>query len=197
MNAGFNSLFQVLAWLVMAVMLPACGPSMEHGPSAAAVAGAAPDVPEAPPSTLGTAPHRGLSMKRGLSPRRIASVRMTERARRLLRSGQYARALIELEKSLSIDGANPYAHYYLALGPSPIGQLQGIAGFPGRDRAHHESRSSMARAEPGSAGRQPAALGRFDSAGAAYRRALSMDPASRPANRGLSWTRQRSRMQSW
>ena len=41
------------------------------------------------------------------------------------------------------------------------------------------------------------ALGRFGPAEAAYRRALSMDPANPSANRGLLWNRQRSKAKSW
>ncbi len=175
-------------------MLPACGPG--HGPSDAAVARALPDVLAAPPA-LGTAGERSLPMQRGSSPQRIASVRMTEQARRLLRSGQYARALTRLEQGLSTDGSNPYAHYYIALAHHRLGNFSASLDFldaaeaiPGHGRPWLV-RSLVLR------GDNLRALGRFGPADAAYRRALSMDPANPSANRGLLWARQRSRSQSW
>ena len=83
------------------------------------------------PWASGTAPDRTLRMREGSSPQRIASVRMTERARRLLRSGQYTLALSELEKSLSVDGTNPYAHYYIALSHYRLRNYPGLPEFPG------------------------------------------------------------------
>ncbi len=122
---------------------------------------------------------------------------MTEQARRLLRSGQYARALTRLEQGLSTDGSNPYAHYYIALAHHRLGNFSASLDFldaaeaiPGHGRPWLV-RSLVLR------GDNLRALGRFGPADAAYRKALSMDPANPSANRGLRWARQRSRSQSW
>jgi hypothetical protein len=48
------------------------------------------------------------------SPRRAASLRLTEEGRKLLGTGQYAKALEKFEKTISIDSTNPYSYYYLA-----------------------------------------------------------------------------------
>ena len=173
-------------------MLSACG---QHGPSVAEVARALPETLEAPPSPL--APDSGLRTRLGSSPQRIASVRMTERARQLLRSGNHARALTELEKSLSTDGSNPYAHYYIAVAHHRLGNFRASLDF-------------LEVAEPILGHNLPwlvqtlvlrgdnlRALGRFGPAEAVYRRALSMDATNPSANRGLSWARQRSKAKSW
>ena len=194
-----HGLFPAVACLAAAFMLTACGPSAEYGPSVAEVARALHEVlavPPVPPG-LGTARESSLPMPRGSSPRRIASVRMTEQARRQLRSGQYARALTTLERSLSTDGSNPYAHYYLALAHYRLGNFKASLDFLdaaeailGHSLPWHVQ-SLVLR------GDNLRALGRFGPARAAYRRALSMDPANPSANRGLLWARQRSRTQSW
>ena len=136
-------------------------------------------------------------MQRGSSPQRIASVRMTEQARRLLRSGQYARALTRLEQGLSTDGSNPYAHYYIALAHHRLGNFKASLDFlDAAEAVMGHSRPWLVQSLV-LRGDNLRALGRFGPAGAAYRRALSMDPANRSANRGLLWARQRSRTQSW
>ena len=170
-----------------------------HGPSLAEVARALPDRLEVPPSPLAPdiVPDRGLRMRPGSSPQRIASVRMTERARRLLRSGNYARALTELEKGLSTDGSNPYAHYYLAVAHHQLGNFRASLDFLEVAEAilGHDLpwlvQTLVLR------GDNLRALGRFGPAKAAYRRALAMDPANPSANRGMLWARQRSKSSSW
>ena len=199
----FRGLLQAAAWLAAASMTSACAMLPEAGPSprkeggssaAAATRPASPGVGTSPaPGVSGTAPERSLRMQPGSSPQRVASVRMTERAVRLLRSGRYARALTELEKSLSTDGTNPYAHYYIAVAHYRLGDFKASLDFLdaaepilGRDSSWFVQ-SLVLR------GDNLRALGRFGAAEEAYRRALSMDAANPSAVRGLQWTRQRSR----
>lgn len=227
-RARWGRLFRALPWLAAALVLSACGPTMERGPSRTAArpgvaeapppaAAARPEAPEAPadrrpphqavrarpsapaapPPALAPAPDLGLPVRPGAPPQRVASVRMTEHARRLLRSGQHARALTELEKSLSTDGSNPYTHYYMAVAHHRLGNFTDSLDF--LDAAEpvlgHSPpwlvRSLVLR------GDNLRALGRFDPAGAAYRKALSVDPASRQANQGLLRAQQQSKVQSW
>lgn len=191
-----RGLFPAAAGLVAAFLLPACGPSTGPGPSADAAARALPDVSTAPPA-FDTVRERSLPMQRGSSPQRIASVRMTEQARRLLRSGQYERALTRLEQGLSTDGSNPYAHYYIALAHHQLGNFTVSLDFLDAAEAvlgHSPSWLVQSLVLRGDVLR---ALGRFGPAGAAYRRALSLDPANPSASRGLLWARQRSKARSW
>lgn len=137
-------------------------------------------------------------MQRGSSPQRVASVRMTERAVRLLRSGRYARALTELEKSLSTDGTNPYAHYYIAVVHYRLGNFKASLDFLDAAEPILGRDSSWLVQSVVLRGDNLRALGRFGAAGEAYRRALAMDAANPSAARGLQWTRQRSRrVRSW
>ena len=201
----FRGLLQATAWLAAAFMMSGCAMQQGPGPapgkeggSSAVTRPASRGVGTSPAPGVSGAPEQSLRMQRGSSPQRVASVRMTERAVRLLRSGQHARALSELEKSLSTDGTNPYAHYYIAVAHYRLGDFKASLDF-------------LDAAEP-VLGRDPSwlvqglvlrgdnlrALGRFGAAGEAYRRALSMDAANPSAARGLQWTRQRSRqVRSW
>ena len=204
---GLRWFFRASGWLMAVAMLSACGLPAERGPSAgperrpsaAAVPSPRPDAsePVSPGGSVRAAPDGALRVQRGSSPQRVASVRMTEHARRLLRSGQYARALTELEKSLSLDGTNPYAHYYIALSHYRLRNFKASLDFLGAAEAvlvHNRQWFVQSLVLRGDNFR---ALGRFREAGAVYRRALALDPLNPSANRGLLWTRQRSRIQSW
>jgi hypothetical protein len=50
----------------------------------------------------------------GTPARSVAGLRIAEAGRKLLQEGQYARALVRLERALALD-ANPFVYYYLAL----------------------------------------------------------------------------------
>ena len=107
-------------------------------------------------------------MQRGSSPQRVASVRMTERAVRLLRSGRYARALTELEKSLSTDGTNPYAHYYIAVVHYRLGNFKASLDFLDAAEPILGRDSSWLVQSVVLRGDNLRALGRFGAAGEAY-----------------------------
>ncbi len=47
-------------------------------------------------------------------PQQAASLRLTEDGRKLIESGNNAKALTHLEKTLGIDSNNPYVYFYLA-----------------------------------------------------------------------------------
>ncbi len=187
-------LFRTAAWVAAVSIVSACGSPAGYGPSVAAVAESRRDGPEAAPGALAD---RSLRMKRGASSRRVASTRMIERAKRLLRSGHYTLALSELEKSLSTGGSSPHVHYYIARAHHQLGNFKASLDFLdvaepmlGNDPPWLV-RSLVLR------GDNHRALGQFDAAGAAYRRALSMDPSNPSAKRGLISSRQRSRTKSW
>ncbi len=151
--------------------------------------------PLAPPAVR--IPRPDLPMQRGSSPRRLASVSRTERARELLRSGQYTLALMELERSLSLDGSNPYAHYYIAVSHYRLRNFKASLDFLEVAEAVLGYNRPWLVQTLVLRGDNLRALGRFKPARAAYRRALSLDPTNPSANRGLLWARQRSRALSW
>lgn len=210
-----------VAWLSLAALMAGCGvpaasvpPSRVErppapGPGTGPSTAAAPAEPGAgtglstvpsplpPAAPAARVPRPELPMYRGSSPRRVASVSRTERARELLRSGQYALALMELERSLSLDGSNPYAHYYLAMSHYRLRNFKASLDFLEVAEAvlasnHHWLAQTLILR-----GDNLRALGRFKHARAAYRKALTLDPANASAHRGLLWARQRSKAVSW
>ena len=152
-------------------------------------------APAAPPAAR--VPRPELPMQRGSSPRRVASVSRTERARQLLRSGQYALALMELERSLSLDGSNPYAHYYIAVSHYRLRNFKASLDFLEVAEAVLGYNRPWLVQTLVLRGDNLRALGRFKPARAAYRKALSFDPTNPSAHRGLLWVRQRSKALSW
>jgi Tfp pilus assembly protein PilF len=50
----------------------------------------------------------------GTPPQRAASLRLSEEARKLLESGEYAKALSRLERAIALDSTNAYGHFLLA-----------------------------------------------------------------------------------
>ena len=182
------------AWLSLAALLAGCGVPAASVPPSRVERPPAP-LPPAPPAAR--VPRPELPMYQGSSPRRVASVSRTERARELLRSGQYTLALMELERSLSLDGSNPYAHYYLAVSHYRLRNFNASLDFL------EVAEAVLASDRPWFAqtlvlrGDNLRALGRFKRARAAYRKALTLDPANPSAHRGLLWARQRSKAVSW
>lgn len=50
----------------------------------------------------------------GTPPQRAASLRLSEEARKLIDSGEYAKALSRLERAIALDSTNAYGHFLLA-----------------------------------------------------------------------------------
>lgn len=65
---------------------------------------------------------------RNVAPRRAAALRLAEKGRVLLQSGEYRRALYPLEKALGLD-ANPVIYFYLARAHYYLGNDDQASGF--------------------------------------------------------------------
>ena len=65
----------------------------------------------------------------GVSPQRAASLRLTEEGRKLLDSGEPAKALTPLERTIDIDATNPYGYFYLAKAQHRLGRYQQSLNF--------------------------------------------------------------------
>ena len=50
----------------------------------------------------------------GTPPQRAVSLRLSEEARKLIDSGEYAKALSRLERAIALDSTNAYGHFLLA-----------------------------------------------------------------------------------
>lgn len=119
------------------------------------------------------------------SPQRAASIRLTEEGRRLLESGDHAKALSRLEKAIAVDSTSPYGFFFLASAHAALGRQQ-------------ESLKFLDVAEPlfGAdpywlsevftlRGENYRALGSLDRAGVNYSQALRLNPGNRLAADGL------------
>lgn len=90
----------------------------------------------APPTVFrGTAnstvlPNRSLltGITRGTTPRRAAALRFAETGRTLIENREYRKAIVYLEKSLSLD-ASPFVYFYLARAHFHVGDYQRSLNF--------------------------------------------------------------------
>ena len=119
-------------------------------------------------------------------PQRAASLRLTEEGRKLIESGEYAKALARLEKTISIDSTNPYGYYYLAQAHYYLGRYQESLNFL-------DVAESLLANEPfwlaevfALKGEDFRALGFSQKADSSYSQALRLNPGNRLAAEGLS-----------
>ncbi len=120
------------------------------------------------------------------SPQRAASLRLTEEGRRLIESGDYAKALGRLEKTISIDSTNPYGYYYLAQAHFYLGRYQESLNFL-------DVAESLLGSEPfwlaevfALKGENFRSLGFLQKADSSYSQALRLNSGNRVAAEGLS-----------
>lgn len=127
-------------------------------------------------------------------PQRAASLRLTEEGRKLLESGEYARALARLEKTIAIDSTNPYGYYYLAKAHYHMSRHQESLNFL-------DVAESLLASEPywlaevfALKGENFRALGFFQRADSSYSQALRLNPGNRAASEGLSRIREEQQL---
>ena len=65
----------------------------------------------------------------GVTPQRAASLHLTEEGKKLLESGDPAKALARLEKTIVIDSTNPYGYFYLAKAQYRLGRYRESLNF--------------------------------------------------------------------
>ena len=127
------------------------------------------------------------------TPQRAASLRLTEEGRKLLESGDHAKALSRLEKTIAVDSTNAYGYYYLAKAHSYLGRYQESLKFLEvaepllADDAYWSSEVFALRGE------NYRALGFPERAGSNYSQALRLNPGNRVAADGLSRIQEESR----
>ncbi|MBI2986935.1 MAG: tetratricopeptide repeat protein [Deltaproteobacteria bacterium] len=119
-------------------------------------------------------------------PQRAASLRLTEEGRKLIESGDYAKALARLEKTISIDSTNPYGYYYLGQTHFHLGRYQESLNFL-------DVAESLLANEPfwlaevfALKGENFRALGFLQKADSSYAQALRLNPGNRLATEGLN-----------
>jgi hypothetical protein len=119
-------------------------------------------------------------------PQRAASIRLTEEGRKLLESGDHARALSRLEKTIAIDSTNAYGYYFLAKAHASLGRQNESLRFL-------DVAESLFSGEPywlaevfALRGENYRALGSIDRASKNYSQALQLNPGNRLAAAGLA-----------
>src|SRR3990172_7042815 len=156
-------------------------PALASAPGCATVrvyspvpAGRAAPLPQTPPPTAGP------------PPQRAASLRLTEEGRKFIESGDYAKALGRLEKTISIDSTNPYGYYYLAQTHFRLGRHQDSLNFL-------DVAESLLGNEPfwlaevfALKGENFRALGSLERADSSYAEALRLNSGNRVAADGLN-----------
>ncbi|MGH7769425.1 MAG: tetratricopeptide repeat protein [Candidatus Binatia bacterium] len=119
-------------------------------------------------------------------PQRAASIRLTEEGRKLLESGDHARALSRLEKTIAIDSTNAYGYYFLAKAHASLGRQNESLRFL-------DVAESLFSGEPywlaevfALRGENYRTLGSIERAGKSYSQALRLNPGNRLAADGLA-----------
>lgn len=119
-------------------------------------------------------------------PQRAASLRLTEEGRKMIETGEYAKALTRLEKTIAIDSTNPYGYYYLAQTHYHLARHQESLNFL-------DVAESLLNKEPfwlaevlALKGENFRALGFVEKADASYSQALRLNSGNRVAAEGLS-----------
>jgi len=122
----------------------------------------------------------------GVPPQRAASLRLTEEGRKLLDSGEPAKALTPLERTIDIDATNPYGYFYLAKAHHRLGRYQQSLNFL-------EVAESRLSGEPfwlaevhALRGDNFRALGQLRRAEVSYDYALRLNSGNRTAAEGLA-----------
>lgn len=119
-------------------------------------------------------------------PQRAASLRLTEEGRKLLTSGDSARALDRFEKAISVDSTNPYGYYYLAQAHYRLGRYQESLNFLEVAESQFGSESYWLSETLALKGENYRALGFSQKADQSYAQALRLNPGNRVATERLN-----------
>lgn len=149
----------------------------------------APPPPVPPPTRRPAPPQDRYSIPtpkpRPKSPQQVAALHRVDRARALIASGQYARAIADLEKTLSLDATNPLVYFYLARAHHELAHFQESLDFLEVADSFSDG-ESVSRIEllilQGDNLRR---LGRLSEARQSYEQALAIDPGNEKARARL------------
>lgn len=120
------------------------------------------------------------------SPQRAASLRLTEEGRKLLESGDHAKGLSRLEKTITVDSTNPYGYYFLAKAHYHLGRFQESLRFLDVAESLFTGNPYWLSEVFALRGEDYRALGSLERADANYDQALRLNPGNRAAAAGLN-----------
>jgi len=121
----------------------------------------------------------------GVTPQRAASLRLTEEGKKLLDSGEPAKALARLEKTIVIDSTNPYGYFYLAKAQYRLGRYRESLNFLDIAESRLRNEPFWLAEVHALRGENYRALGQFQSAEASYQQAVRLNSGNRTAANGL------------
>lgn len=121
----------------------------------------------------------------GVTPQRAASLRLTEEGKKLLDSGEPAKALARLEKTIVIDSTNPYGYFYLAKAQYRLGRYRESLNFLDIAESRLRNEPFWLAEVHALRGENYRALGQFQSAEASYQQAMRLNSGNRTAADGL------------
>ena len=121
----------------------------------------------------------------GVTPQRAASLRLTEEGKKLLDSGDPAKALTRLEKTIVIDSTNPYGYFYLAKAHYQLGRYRESLNFVNIAESRLGKEPFWLAEVHALRGENYRALGQLQSAEASYQQAVRLNSGNRTAADGL------------
>ena len=124
---------------------------------------------------------------------RSAALRLTEEGRQKLASGDTARAIDLLERSVSVDGRVPYTYFFLAKAHAEAGHRELAHRFLDRAQQKLAGEPYWRSEVDGLRGQLLSDEGRTAEAEAAYRRALEAWPGNRAAAQALTASSRRGK----
>ncbi len=121
----------------------------------------------------------------GVTPQRAASLRLTEEGKKLLDSGDPAKAVTRLEKTIVIDSTNPYGYFYLAKAQYQLGRYRESLNFLNIAESRLANEPFWLAEVHALRGENYRALGQLQTAEASYQQAVRLNSGNRTALDGL------------
>ena len=121
----------------------------------------------------------------GVTPQRAASLRLTEEGKKLLDSGDPAKALTRLERTIVIDSTNPYGYFYLAKAQYQLGRYRESLNFLNIAESRLANEPFWLAEVHALRGENYRSLGQLQSAEASYQQAVRLNSGNRTAVDGL------------
>jgi TolA-binding protein len=121
----------------------------------------------------------------GTPPQRAASLRLSEEARKLLDSGEYAKALSRLERAIAIDSSNAYGHFLLAKTQFGLKRYKDSLNFLDVAESRLGGEPFWLSEVYALKGENFRALGMAEQAEESYAKALAINPDNRTAAEAL------------
>jgi TolA-binding protein len=122
----------------------------------------------------------------GTPPQRAASLRLSEEARKLIDSGEYAKALSRLERAIALDSTNAYGHFLLAKTQFGLRRYKDSLNFLEVAEARLGGEPFWLSEVYALQGENYRALGMTERAEESYAKALAINPDNRTAVEALS-----------